>query len=237
MRGSRSGRAGARTGLESASGAGRGDAPRAAGEGTASGQSAGRDTAGSRSWREAARSRPRSAGTRSGAGRRARSAHALRPRPQPDRGACRTCRRRGAPDDPGRRGRGRSSRTSADSPGTASGRGSSSAAGTLPSPHAGREGTVRLVRVLFSVQRAGFLKNFDSVVGLLAERGHEVRIAIVQPAATVAGQEALLAELAALPGVLVEPMPPLRHEYGREAARGLRGVLDYFTFLDPRYPD
>jgi hypothetical protein len=93
------------------------------------------------------------------------------------------------------------------------------------------------VRVLFSVQRAGFLKNFDPVVRLLADRGHEVRIAIAQPDAFVPGQSDLLDELSALPAVEVEGTPPLAHEHLRALARGLRGVLDYFTFLDPRYPE
>jgi hypothetical protein len=95
---------------------------------------------------------------------------------------------------------------------------------------------VKPVRVLFSVQRAGFLKNFDPVVRMLAERGHDVRIAIAQPNAVVPGQDDLLDELTALPEVTIESMAPLANEHLRDVAGGLRGVLDYFTFLDPRYP-
>jgi hypothetical protein len=93
------------------------------------------------------------------------------------------------------------------------------------------------VRVLLSVQRASFLKNFDSVVRLLAERGHEVLISIAQPSSVVPGQESLIAELTALPRVTIEEALPLREEHQRGIARGLRGTLDYFTFLEPRFPE
>lgn len=92
------------------------------------------------------------------------------------------------------------------------------------------------MRVLFSVQRAPFLKNFDSVVRLLAERGHSVDVAIAQPAPPLGGEQALLEELAAVPGVTVELAPPAAPERMRETARHLRETLDYFAYLDPRFP-
>ncbi len=92
------------------------------------------------------------------------------------------------------------------------------------------------VRVLFSLQRAPFLKNFDSVVRLLAERGHSVDVAIAQPAPPLGGEQALLDELAAIPGVTVEFVAPPAWERMRETARHLRGTLDYFAYLDPRFP-
>ena len=92
------------------------------------------------------------------------------------------------------------------------------------------------MRVLFSVQRAAFLKNFDSVVRLLAERGHEVDVAIAQPASPLGGQQALLDELSALPGVTVELVQPPGYERMRETARQLRAALDYLAYLDPRFP-
>jgi hypothetical protein len=93
------------------------------------------------------------------------------------------------------------------------------------------------VRVLLSVQRAGFLKNFESVVRLLSDRGHDVEIVVSQPAAKVAGEDAMLAELRSLRGVSVEDAPRLEPDSRREAAAGLRDALDYFSFLDPAYPD
>jgi len=92
------------------------------------------------------------------------------------------------------------------------------------------------VRVLFSLQRAPFLKNFDSVVRLLADRGHSVHVVIEQPAPPLGGEQALLDELAAVPGVTVEYAAAPAGERMPETVRHLRATLDYFAYLDPRFP-
>lgn len=91
------------------------------------------------------------------------------------------------------------------------------------------------MRVAFSVQSPSALRNFESVVRLLGERGHETRIALHsdrQAEGTDALLERLLAEV---PGLTVEHVE-------HDTQRGLLGFgadvrasLDLLHFLDDRF--
>jgi hypothetical protein len=95
------------------------------------------------------------------------------------------------------------------------------------------------MRLLFALPHAAYLRNFESTLRLLAERGHEVVLAM-----GAAGKPALLdperrlAELEAeLPGLVVEPgierLPGAKK--ADRLARELRSWLDYMRYFDTAF--
>jgi hypothetical protein len=92
------------------------------------------------------------------------------------------------------------------------------------------------VRFLFALPHAAYLRNFESTLRLLTERGHEVILAmgsLGKPA--FANPEHRLAELAAeLPGLVVEPGVEMIAAAKRDdrRARRLRSWLDYMRYFD-----
>ena len=92
------------------------------------------------------------------------------------------------------------------------------------------------MRVLFSTQHFAGLRNFESVVRLLAERGHTVVLA-AEEAETFGGQ-ALAERLAAeYQNVTWTCLPSLEAEPWFPVARKMRFALEYVRFLDSRYGD
>jgi len=90
------------------------------------------------------------------------------------------------------------------------------------------------MRVLFVARHFTYFRNFDSVVALLAERGHQVHLAADRDEAQ--GGEALVRALAdRYPRVTVGETPI--RVWGRytRVARALRLGLDYLRYSDPRY--
>jgi hypothetical protein len=95
------------------------------------------------------------------------------------------------------------------------------------------------VRLLFAIPHAGYLRNFESTLRLLAERGHAVIVAMGSKGKlALADPERRLAELASeLPGLIVKPgverIPAARKEdrLGRE----LRSWLDYMRYFDASF--
>ncbi|MGI9098595.1 MAG: methyltransferase domain-containing protein [Solirubrobacteraceae bacterium] len=90
------------------------------------------------------------------------------------------------------------------------------------------------MRVLFSLLSAGFLKNFESVIVEMADRGHEVALLIHAPTGLV-GAEDLGGRLAhEWPTVSVSYQPVPRDGW-QELSIALRACLDYLQFSDPMY--
>jgi hypothetical protein len=90
------------------------------------------------------------------------------------------------------------------------------------------------VRILFSTQHFAGFRNFESVVRLLAERGHTV-ILVAEETETFGGQ-ALVERLAAeYPDVTWTYAPSLEDEPWFPVAQKMRFALEYVRFLDPRY--
>lgn len=91
------------------------------------------------------------------------------------------------------------------------------------------------MRILFHLLQPGYLRNYDSTVRLLAERGHEIHVVYPRPPA---GSGPTLAELLAaeVDGVSarVAPKRP-RQDPWRGIAWSLRALTDASRFLDPRY--
>jgi hypothetical protein len=91
------------------------------------------------------------------------------------------------------------------------------------------------MKILFSVLHHGFLRNFESVVRLLAERGHEVLILADEPEDFGGAQ--LAEALATHPNVRQAWAPSYLEEPWFPVARKLRQGIDYLRFLDPGYAD
>jgi hypothetical protein len=89
------------------------------------------------------------------------------------------------------------------------------------------------MRILLSVLHFGLLRNFESVVRALSDRGHEVVLLADEDDAF--GGQSLADVLSLLPGVSHGRTP----SYGGQAwfivARKIRQGLDYLRFLDRRY--
>ncbi|HKE87872.1 MAG TPA: hypothetical protein VKB50_29155 [Vicinamibacterales bacterium] len=93
------------------------------------------------------------------------------------------------------------------------------------------------MRILFSTSSFGFLRNFQSTVRLLAERGHHVHL-LAERGDTVDGQimaDALAAEHPTL--VTWGLLPSTRHRLWYGLGTGLRASLDYWRYLDSRWDD
>ena len=89
------------------------------------------------------------------------------------------------------------------------------------------------MKVLLSVLHFGLLRNFESVVRELSDRGHEVVLLADEPD-TFGGQQ-LAEELARAPSVGWKWAPSYADEPWFVVARKLRQGLDYLRFLDPPY--
>jgi hypothetical protein len=93
------------------------------------------------------------------------------------------------------------------------------------------------VKVLFWMSHAGFSRNFESLIRVLAARGHEVEVVLDRERPRGAGDDdAHLRRLELeLTGLRVGPAPP-RPATGFATTGGhLRAGLDYLRFLEPAY--
>jgi hypothetical protein len=92
------------------------------------------------------------------------------------------------------------------------------------------------MRVLFHMYYPGYLRYYDSVVRLLAERGHTVLLTFGMPRKQREG-------LAALEGdgwtdrIVVLDQMPRREDVWRPVAWGLRRTIDYARYLHPRFAE
>jgi hypothetical protein len=90
------------------------------------------------------------------------------------------------------------------------------------------------VKILFSVQNFGFLRNFQSTVATLAERGHQIHI-VADRADTVGGPQLLEALTAAHPGISHEILKPPKHGKWVSVGAVLRLTIDYWRYLEPQF--
>jgi hypothetical protein len=90
------------------------------------------------------------------------------------------------------------------------------------------------VKVLFSALTPAYLRNFEPVLHALAERGHDVHLAIHR-STKAAGAETLDTQLAAAhPNVTADHAPSPRDRRHRLSI-GLRACRDYMQFADPTF--
>ena len=98
-----------------------------------------------------------------------------------------------------------------------------------PLPPAGRP-----LRFLFVMHYPGYLRYFDSVVHMLAARGHHVDIAFDSTEKQAEGAEALAG---LTQGVEVIGRMPVRTRVWAVVARAVRGTIDYVRYLHPDFAD
>lgn len=92
------------------------------------------------------------------------------------------------------------------------------------------------MNVLFSALHFGYFRNFESVVGALAARGHRVHLLAEEPERF--GGQGLVERLAAAHPTVSWGWAVSRDEdRWLPVARKLRHGLEYVRFLDPRYDD
>lgn len=90
------------------------------------------------------------------------------------------------------------------------------------------------MKVLFSATHFGFLRNFQSTLRLLAERGHTIHL-LAERREALDGQVMVDALVRDFPGVTFEVMPFARHRLWYALGAALRASLDYWRYLDSRY--
>lgn len=92
----------------------------------------------------------------------------------------------------------------------------------------------RKLRFLFVMHYPGYLRYFDSVVRMLAARGHHVDIAFDSTEKQAEGAEALDGITS---GVEVLGRMPVRVHVWAVVARAIRGTIDYIRYLHPSFAD
>jgi hypothetical protein len=101
---------------------------------------------------------------------------------------------------------------------------------------------IRVIRILFFLNNVSKVRHFDSVIELLAERGHTIVLAAARqrnrpltlPKNLSLANRSLITR--GLRGrIEVTPCPVRRVDRWRQAAPTLRQARDYLRFLDPRY--
>src|SRR5687767_12860699 len=92
------------------------------------------------------------------------------------------------------------------------------------------------MKVLFVMRHSGYVRNFESTLRMLCDRGHTVHLAF-----QIAGAHALL-DAGDIAGPLCDAYPrfsrgaiPTREDAWGFAARDLRLSLDYLRYLTPEY--
>jgi len=97
------------------------------------------------------------------------------------------------------------------------------------------------MKVLFVMRHEGFVRNFESTLSLLAERGHEVHVAFDGPFAhaRVDGRPGIVERLAAErpTSITFGPAPRRVREPWPGLGVRLRLAADYLRYLSPRYAE
>ena len=93
------------------------------------------------------------------------------------------------------------------------------------------------LEILFIMRHSGFVRNFESTLRMLCERGHRVHVAFLNDdrhwlVDTTNVAQQLCNELPASRGTA-----PVRDDAWGVLGRELRGTLDYLRYLAPRYRD
>jgi hypothetical protein len=93
------------------------------------------------------------------------------------------------------------------------------------------------MRIVFFMRHVGYVRNFESTLGLLCERGHDVHVALGTKKATwLAGRKSGLDQLSERhPNLSYGLAPAIDDHRWFRLARRLRAATDYLRYLDPRY--
>jgi hypothetical protein len=102
----------------------------------------------------------------------------------------------------------------------------------------GRGAAFLIMRVLFAVTHLGFLRNFESTLAVLAERGHSVHIVTDRKPKADANDATPIVErlTARYPDVFTwETLPPSKRDRWYALSVGVREALNYWRYLSPRF--
>lgn len=103
------------------------------------------------------------------------------------------------------------------------------AAGTVPR-------RTRPLRIAFLARHVGYLRNFDSVLALFAERGDDVHVILHIDEASAQGEKILVEELRlAHPAIRFDLAPTVERDVWWALTKAIRSSIDYLRYLDPRY--
>ncbi len=92
------------------------------------------------------------------------------------------------------------------------------------------------MKLLFFARHWSYLRNFESALEALAQRGHHVHM-VVSVGETLGGQGMIERLVARYPGQLSMGTAPAAKGRWFELARSLRLSVDYLRYLEPRYAD
>ncbi|MGH7333341.1 MAG: hypothetical protein ACREKS_11495 [Candidatus Rokuibacteriota bacterium] len=106
--------------------------------------------------------------------------------------------------------------------------------------HQGGEGPdsrrTRPLRIAFLARHVGYLRNFDSVLALFAERGYDVHVILHIDEASAQGEKVLVDELrSAYPAIRFGLAPALERDVWWVLTKAIRSSIDYLRYVDPRY--
>ncbi len=90
------------------------------------------------------------------------------------------------------------------------------------------------MKILFSLQNSGFLRNFNSTVALLAQRGHRVHI-VTDRMDNVGGTHIVSSLTSTYPSVTFEVVRPPRRGLWVALTNVLRLSIDYWRYLEPKF--
>lgn len=89
------------------------------------------------------------------------------------------------------------------------------------------------MKIVFAMQSPGYIRNYESVLRLMAARGHDVHLSF-EKAAKYADLLALTGTIEG-PGSLTKSVVPKRRDEWARTATALRTTRDYIRYLDQRF--
>src|SRR4026208_1603844 len=93
------------------------------------------------------------------------------------------------------------------------------------------------MRLLFSVNNFGFLRNFEPALRELAARGHDIHL-LAERKDSVGGTRTIDNPVAAHPDrITFRYAPGLKEDFWQALAIQVRLCLDYWRYLDARYDE
>ncbi|HEY6362694.1 MAG TPA: hypothetical protein VIX63_16415, partial [Vicinamibacterales bacterium] len=90
------------------------------------------------------------------------------------------------------------------------------------------------MNILFCVTNFGFLRNFQSTIATLAQRGHRLHL-VADRTDTTGGMTMVEDLVARYPAITYEISPPARRGMWHAFTSAVRLTLDYWRYLEPRF--
>src|SRR3712207_2475701 len=91
------------------------------------------------------------------------------------------------------------------------------------------------MKILFVLRHSGYVRNFESTLRLLGDRGHQVHLAFQAAESTVMDPRDLPSQLVAEYATFSDGSAPVPDDATSALAGEFRVALDYLRYLEPRY--